>query len=163
MAKGDRIVNGHSSENGCTHCNLLFLLLVIFILTNSSVTSIRITQFPVFFFFFREKGKMYFQSPRTNNSRHHCQTDLFPQVHFFYQRRWKGCKAHSPHRSRRHTGLFSHRFVCNMGTLYALLPHGSIVFSIRRYQGQNIACFIRYAALSSTQVIACSKVDKSNL
>ena len=61
------------------HSNLLILLLFNFIMTNSSIASIRITQFPSFFK--REKGKFYFRSPRTNSSGHHCQTGLFPQVY----------------------------------------------------------------------------------
>ena len=42
---------------------------------------------------------MYLQSPRTNSSRHHCQTDLFPQVHFFIR------EGEKVARLTRHTGL----------------------------------------------------------
>ena len=107
MAKLDRIVNGHSSREGCTPSNLSFLLLLfIFILTNSSVTSIRITKFP--FFSFRERRvKCIFshQGPTVPGI-------ITKQIYFhrsiFYQRRRKGCKAHSPHGSKCHTGLFAH-------------------------------------------------------
>ena len=145
MAKGDRIVIGHSSREGCTHYNLSFLLLFIFILTNSSVTSIRITQFPSFF---REKGKMYFQSPRTNSSRHHCRTDLFPQVHFFIREDGKVARL------TRHTGLDATQVYFPHSSLSLSLSLSFSLFSQVPFffrEGENFARLTRYTGVNATQ------------